>query len=72
MYRIRYPREGERVTMFNNGMIGTVVVLRDKYTVTVQWDDGSRSVVYVSDLGALIPGNDDGYFDAPAGYFAGT
>lgn len=72
MYPITNPHEGQRITLFNKPVIGTVAVIRDRRTVIVQWDDGQRSMCYLSDIAALIPGNDDGYFDPPCGYFAAT
>lgn len=73
MYPITKPREGQRVTVFNGSAIGTILGLSETgILVRVLWDGREKSQMYhPRDLRALIPGNDDGYFDGPPGYASG-
>lgn len=73
MYPVANPRIGQRVTVFNH-RIGTVVRQAPYEEWVIQFDGhpGIMGVFNRNQFGALIPGNDDGYFDGPPGYIAAT
>lgn len=73
MYPIINPRVGQRVTSPRlNTEGGTITRVLGRGTipqVMVLWDGWqSAMAVYINEIGAIIPGNEDGYFDGPPGY----
>lgn len=71
MYPIVNPRIGQRVTVFGKD-IGTVDRAASFNEWVIQFDHGGFVVLNTSQFGALIPGNEDGFFDGPPGYVAAT
>ena len=77
-YPIAEPHVGQRVTSTRKpGEIGTVVAVKVKRNrfdgANVVFDGAKRSIyLYLPEIQALTPDNEDGYFDGPPGYVACT
>lgn len=76
MYAIANPRMGQRVTVWDHPMVGTIVAILGNSTkpnIVIVWDNSPvRYFYYLAEVAALTPGNEDGYFDGPAGYGGGS
>lgn len=70
MYPIANPYLGQRVSVFNAGL-GHITQVR-KDSVDIRLDSGARVTTPKNSVTALIPFNEDGFFDGPPGYFAAT